>query len=86
VNVKTTASVHKIQIERVIEHFEGSSVARFYWEKMLLCEAWFAEPDMKKASFTHVWISIEEASAVSIAITMAIEWLSEQGEDKSYAQ
>lgn len=45
----------------------------------MLCVAWYSEPDLRRISLANEWLSIEKASAVSIAIGMAIEWLAEQG-------
>lgn len=76
--IPTSASVHKLQIERVIERSHTSAVAKFYHGKKLLCEAWFAEPNVRKLNIEQVWVSVEMASATSIAIGMAIEWLTVQ--------
>ena len=73
-----SVSVHALKIERVIERSHTSAVAKFYHGKKLLCEAWFAEPNVRKLSIEQVWISMEMASATSIAIGMAIEWLASQ--------
>lgn len=76
--IPTSASVHKLQIERVIERSHTSAVAKFYHGKKLLCEAWFAEPNVRKLNIEQVWVSIEQASAVNIGIQMAISWLISQ--------
>lgn len=73
-----TASVHALQITREIKRFENSAVAKFYHGKKLLCEAWWAVPDVRKLNIEQTWISVENASAVSIAIKMAIDWLTAQ--------
>lgn len=74
-----TVSLSRLRVARDVTKYEGSSNAKFYWQEQFLCEAWYAAPDVRKIMIEQTWIGIERANAVSIAIGMAIEWLSEQG-------
>lgn len=76
--MSTTLSIHRLQIAREVSRHSDGAVARFLYDKTLLCEAWFARPDYKGISITGPWMSVEIAHAVSIAINMAIDWLAEQ--------
>lgn len=75
-----SVSVHNLQIAREVEKFNDYTVAKFFLgdTQDLICSAWFQSPDIRKVQGYGYYMSVEKASAVSIAIQMAIEWLTEQ--------
>jgi len=75
-----TLSVHCLKIARDITRGENGATAIFcYGESQdVLCAAWFERPDFRKIRISPDWTSVERASAVSIAIQMALEWLTAQ--------
>ena len=80
----TTVSVHALQIAREIKREGNRRVATFYHgfdfkPSKMLCSAWWDAPDLRKVLIHQSeWMSPEIASALSIAIGMANEWLTEQ--------
>jgi hypothetical protein len=79
-----SVSVHKLQIAREITKFNSYTLATFYYgntydHSEMLCTAWFAKPNVRRISVANEWMNVEKASAASISIGMAIEWLTEQG-------
>ncbi len=74
------ASVHRLQIARDLTTDANGATATFCYGDThdVLCAAWFVRPDFRKIRVSPDWTSPERASAVSIAIQMALEWISEQ--------
>lgn len=75
-----SVSIHELQIAREVKIYEDKVTATFFFgdSPEMLCVALYAFPNFRTISIANGWLGVEKASAVSIAIGMAIEWLSEQ--------
>jgi hypothetical protein len=73
-------SVHTLQIARELKIHDDRIIASFFQgdTAILLCTAWYGYPNVRRIESASGWMGVETASAQSIAIQMAIEWLAEQ--------
>lgn len=74
----TVITEHRLQIERVIKTFQTYSLAEFTDKDGGLCTAWNDSGKKVISVNTSSILEIERASALTIAIHMAIEWLTEK--------
>lgn len=76
----TTVAVHDLKIERIVTSSFRSVRARFVYlkENIDLCYAICYEIDAPVIMPNSIMLTVEQASALSIAISMAIDWIAEQ--------
>jgi len=75
------ARVHHLQIERVIKRYKSLPPdAEFYWHGWKICTASFGNQEFEDSIRLTVMngLSLEQASAVSIALSMALDWIAEE--------
>lgn len=80
----------KARIERTVMHWgPGVFVARFAWlgtEEEPLPESWFCCSAAREGDHSSIqttgqeYLTVEQAFVLGLAISMAIDWLAEEGE------
>lgn len=75
----TTVTQHDLQIQRLVASSGGFSTAAFFVGEVELCRAWFGGKTAKQVFvFEVMGVDVERAKAISVAIQLAIDWLTEQ--------
>jgi hypothetical protein len=76
--IGSTVSLHKLQITRDVTKSGDTRFAVFIFKERELCQAWFSTTGLKRVSVANGMMTVEDTSALSVALQMAIEWLAEQ--------
>jgi len=77
-DMRIVATEHHLQIERVVHRGTVSASAEFNHERMRICSAHITEGYDPQVIIPTSICTIEEASALAIAIQMAIDWIAEE--------